>query len=158
MALYRAFTKLADFLLKIPAIDGSIGLGSDEEDKWWVKLTIDISHKLAWQTVQELGHVLNYLSIDERLPTTFHPVSPPPYMSGGPEEYLSWVNEKLRAKRTKVHHQPRLSPLKLFGRKCITTVPALTPWFWHLLLSPRIYKLKSRADVVIVSLWYCRVA
>ncbi|NET91604.1 MAG: hypothetical protein F6K45_26645, partial [Kamptonema sp. SIO1D9] len=57
-----------------------------------VKFEIDINHELAWNTIQELAHVLNYLSIDERLPTTFYPVSPPPYLNGGPE-FLSWVIE-----------------------------------------------------------------
>jgi hypothetical protein len=36
---------------------------------------------------------MNYLSLDERLPTVFMPVSPPPYMNGGPRDYLSWVIE-----------------------------------------------------------------
>jgi hypothetical protein len=27
------------------------------------------------------------------LPTVFMPVSPPPYMNGGPREFLSWVIE-----------------------------------------------------------------
>ena len=40
-----------------------------------------------------MAHVLNYLSVDERLPTVFKPVSPPPYLNGGPEDYLSWVIE-----------------------------------------------------------------
>jgi len=57
-----------------------------------MKFTIDIDHPLAWSVVQELGHVLNYLSLDERLPTVFMPVSPPPYLNGGPD-YLSWVIE-----------------------------------------------------------------
>lgn len=43
--------------------------------------------------VQELGHIVNYVSPDERLPTVFYPVSPPPYMNGGPTEFLSWVIE-----------------------------------------------------------------
>jgi hypothetical protein len=42
--------------------------------------------------VQELAHVLNYLSVNERLPTVFMPVSPPPYLNGG-VEFLSWVIE-----------------------------------------------------------------
>lgn len=58
-----------------------------------MKFTIDISHPLAWNVVQEMGHVLNYISIKERLPTVFMPVSPPPYMNGGPDEFLSWVIE-----------------------------------------------------------------
>lgn len=60
---------------------------------WWIKFDIDISHKLAWQVVQELGFVLNYISLAEKLPTVFMPVSPPPYLNGGPEECLSWVIE-----------------------------------------------------------------
>jgi hypothetical protein len=43
--------------------------------------------------VQEFGHVLNYVSLNERLPTVFMPVSPPPYRNGGPNEFLSWVIE-----------------------------------------------------------------
>ena len=36
---------------------------------------------------------MNYLSLKERLPTVFMPVSPPPYMNGGPKDFLSWVIE-----------------------------------------------------------------
>ncbi|MEM1355687.1 MAG: hypothetical protein AAGH88_12480 [Planctomycetota bacterium] len=42
--------------------------------------------------MQELGYVLNYVSIEERLPTVLMPVSPAPYLNGG-EEFLSWVIE-----------------------------------------------------------------
>lgn len=92
------FTKLIDFLARIPAVDvndtPSRGFGSGQEDSgWWVKFAIDIDHDLAWNTVQELGAVLNYLSIEERLASVFKPVSPPPYLNGGPDEYLSWVIE-----------------------------------------------------------------
>ena len=89
----RAFTKLIEFLEKVPAVTGTIAHGSEEKESWWVKFTIDTTHYLAWNTVQELGHVLNYLSLDERLPTSFYPVPPPPYMNGGLSEYLSWVIE-----------------------------------------------------------------
>jgi len=65
----------------------------NEAGLWWVKFKIDIKHPLAWQVVQELGHVVNYLSLNEKLPTAFYPVSPPPYMNGGPEDFLSWVIE-----------------------------------------------------------------
>jgi hypothetical protein len=58
-----------------------------------VKFSIDVFHPSAWRTVQELGHVLNYVSINERLPTVFKPVLPPPYMNGGPVEFLPWVIE-----------------------------------------------------------------
>ena len=89
----RAFNTLIEYLSKVPAIHGEIGKGAEEDGRWWVKFEIDINHEYSWHTVQEFGHVLNYLSIDERLPTSFHPVSPPPYMNGGPEEFLSWVIE-----------------------------------------------------------------
>lgn len=86
------FYKLLRFLKKVPSISHSIGSGV-EGDFWWVKFQIDIKHPLAWNVVQELGYVLNYLSVEERLPTLFKPVSPPPYMNGGPREYLSWLIE-----------------------------------------------------------------
>ena len=97
-AHHPKFTKLVDFLARIPAIESndtpSRGVGSGESDAgWWVKFQIDVDHDLAWNTVQEMGHELNYLAVDERLPTVFKPVSPPPYMNGGPDEYLSWVIE-----------------------------------------------------------------
>lgn len=89
---------LVDFIATIPGIQltdtPSRGIGSGvDEQMWWVKFSIDIHHQLAWNVVQELGHVLNLLSLEERLPTVFKPVSPPPYMNGGPEDFLSWVIE-----------------------------------------------------------------
>jgi hypothetical protein len=91
------FDRLFELLERLPAIDlpagrKSIGHGVFENGNWWVKFTLDTNHPLAWRHVQELGHVLNYLSINERLPTVFMPVSPPPYMNGG-VEFLSWVIE-----------------------------------------------------------------
>jgi hypothetical protein len=88
------FLPLVDFLSRVPAIGSSkIFSAADETESWWVKFGIDTDHPLAWHVVQELGHVLNYLSIDEPLPTLFKPVSPPPYMNGGPRDFLSWVIE-----------------------------------------------------------------
>lgn len=89
----RDFQSLMSFLQEIPGMQTPIGHGLEGDGQWWVKFSIDIEHPLAWQVVQELGHVLNYLSIEERLPTVFKPVSPPPYMNGGPREFLSWVIE-----------------------------------------------------------------
>ncbi len=43
--------------------------------------------------MQEIGYVLNELSLSERLPTVFKPVSPPPYLNGGPRDYLCWLVE-----------------------------------------------------------------
>lgn len=92
------FDELIGYLRRIPAVEvndtPSGGFGSGVDDGiWWVKFTISIDHPLSWHTVQELGHVLNYLSVDEPLPTIFKPVSPPPYMNGGPQDFLSWVIE-----------------------------------------------------------------
>jgi hypothetical protein len=93
------FRKLVDYLRQVPAIrskdtpTSGIGSGSFADGGWWIKFDIDTDHRLAWATVQELGYVLNYLSIDERLPTVFKPVSPPPYLNGGPRDFLSWVIE-----------------------------------------------------------------
>jgi len=41
---------------------------------------ISVTRLPGWHVVQELGHVLNDLSLEERLPTTFKPMSPPPYL------------------------------------------------------------------------------
>jgi len=87
------FQDLEEYLAKVPSVKLPIGTGQDEGGGWWVKFSLDISHALAWHVVQEFGHVLNYLSVNERLPTVFKPVSPPPYMNGGPAEFLSWVIE-----------------------------------------------------------------
>lgn len=88
----RSFQSLIDYLQKVPSIQTPISFG-DDEGLWWVKFSIDIENELAWNVVQELGHVVNYLSLDEKLPTSFYPVSPPPYMNGGPSDFLSWVIE-----------------------------------------------------------------
>jgi hypothetical protein len=87
------FEPLTAFLKKVPSISGAIGVGAGNGDiAWWVKFTIDVSDPLAWRAVQELAYVLNYLPVNERLPTVFMPVSPPPYLNGG-VEFLSWVIE-----------------------------------------------------------------
>ena len=89
----RAFQTLKEYLSQVPGITGTIGSGFVEDGNWWVKFTISVDHTLAWHVVQEFGHVLNYMSLNERLPVDFKPVSPPPYMNGGPREFLSWVIE-----------------------------------------------------------------
>ena len=91
------FEPLITYLNRMPAISlpnstDYSGKGVFDDGNWWIKFAIDTEHDLAWRHVQELGFVLNYLSIDERLPSAFMPVSPPPYMNGG-VEFLSWVIE-----------------------------------------------------------------
>jgi hypothetical protein len=91
------FERLLAFIERLPAANlpagrKSIGCGAFDSGNWWVKFSLDTAHGLAWRRVQELGYVLNYVSTDERLPTVFMPVSPPPYMNGG-IEFLSWVIE-----------------------------------------------------------------
>ena len=98
MTHHRDFESLLAYLGRVPGIGKAFGTGKDDQGLWWVKFEIDITHPLAWNVVQELAHVLNYLSVGERLPTAFMPVSPPPYLNGGPEEFLSWVIESKDAK------------------------------------------------------------
>ena len=89
----RSFSTLVRYLKQVPSIESHVGFGTLSNGCWWAKFTIDIEHPLAWRVIQELGHVLNYLSIDERMPTIFMPVSPPPYLNGSPKDFLSWVIE-----------------------------------------------------------------
>lgn len=77
--------------IRLPAGRKSIGRGAHEAG-WWVKFYLDLSDPLALRVVQEFAHVLNLLSNEDRLPTVFKPVSPPPYLNGG-VEFLSWVIE-----------------------------------------------------------------
>lgn len=88
----QSFDNLLQFLKKVPSIFGSLSSGV-KDGLWWVKFRIDIQHPLAWNVIQEFGYVLNYISLEEKLPTVFMPTSPPPYMNGGPHEFLSWVIE-----------------------------------------------------------------
>lgn len=88
-----SFESLRALLARCPAIQKTIGVGVYDGGGWYAKFGIEIHHKLAWNVVQEFGHVLNYVSLEEPLPTVFKPVSPPPYLNGGPNEYLSWVIE-----------------------------------------------------------------
>ena len=71
------FKRLKSYLSTVPAVS-DLTSGFSDDGYWWVTFTIDIEHPLAWSVVQELGHVLNYVSLEERLPTLFMPVSPPP--------------------------------------------------------------------------------
>lgn len=88
----RAFNTLITYLERIPSMEKPISFGSDD-GFWWVKFQLDITHELAWNAVQEISYVVNNVSINEKLPTEFYPTSPPPYMNGGPEDFLSWVIE-----------------------------------------------------------------
>lgn len=89
----RAFISLIGFLGKIPGILEPIDKGTTEEGFWWVQFQIDIENEHAWNVVQELSCVLNFISLKERLPMIFYPVSPAPYLNGGPRDFLSWVIE-----------------------------------------------------------------
>src|SRR5215510_3051915 len=68
--IVKGLPKLVEFLEKIPAVQ-MLSSGSTTDAYWWVKLNINIEHPLAWNVVQELGFVLNYISIEDRLPTVF---------------------------------------------------------------------------------------
>jgi len=103
--------ELDAFLARVPAIVGKIGRGAASDGRWWVKFAIDVRHDKAWNVAQELAHVLNYLSLEERLPTVFKPTSPPPYLNGGPRGFLSWVIESDDPKFT-----PKMAAEWLEGR------------------------------------------
>jgi len=87
------FQALESYLLRIPSVKGPISHDNLDDGNWTVQFSINVTHTLAWHTVQELGCVLNYLSVTERLPTVFFPVSPAPYLNGGPYDFLSWIIE-----------------------------------------------------------------
>ena len=90
----RDFDKLLAYLKRVPSISPvAIETGKFDDGNWWVKFSLDITHPLAWNVVQEFACILNHLSITERLPTVFMPTSPAPYLNGGPKDYLSWVIE-----------------------------------------------------------------
>ena len=89
----EAFQPLITYMESMPAIRPGIAREMNTDGTWYVKFRIDIGHSLAWYVVQELGCVVNYLSLNERLPTVFYPVSPAPYMNGGPDDFLSWIIE-----------------------------------------------------------------
>ncbi len=90
--LEKGLPSLVAFLNSVPSVS-VVSSEITSDAYWWIKLNIDISHHLAWHVVQEFGFIFNYISIQEPLPTIFKPVSPPPYMNGGPDEFLSWVIE-----------------------------------------------------------------
>lgn len=87
------FYQLANFLNRVPSVLPGIAHGQYEDKNWWVKFSINIKSEFAWTVVQELGYVLNYISLNEKLPVIFYPVSAPTYLNGGPEDFLYWMIE-----------------------------------------------------------------
>jgi len=87
-----SFDPLISFLQQVPAVKKYFGKGFYDDGNWWIKFGINVENTLAWRVVQEIGFVTNYLSLDEKLPTLFYPVSPPPYLNGG-IDFLSWIIE-----------------------------------------------------------------
>ncbi|MFO0952711.1 MAG: hypothetical protein U0835_16495 [Isosphaeraceae bacterium] len=91
------FTPLLAFLARVPAIRPimpDLGPASNDDGAWLIKFQIDIAHPAAWATVMDLGYVVNWLSVHDRLPTVFKPVSVPPDMNGdAPADLLWWLIE-----------------------------------------------------------------
>ena len=102
--LEEGLSALVTYLDTLPAV--SVMSSGKQGSLWWVKLEIAIDSPHAWNVVQELGFVLNYISLGELLPTLFKPVSPPPYLNGGPKENLAWVIEST---------QPLVDPRTILG-------------------------------------------
>jgi hypothetical protein len=84
----KGLENIKNLLAKIPCVP-FVATSKIGESFWWLKFRINIKSKIAWTVVQELGYILNYLSLNEKLLDSFYPVSPPPYLDGGPEEFLS---------------------------------------------------------------------
>lgn len=84
--------KLAALIASLPGVENPVAKSGPNQFCWWLKFSINKEHPLVWHVIQRLGHVLNYISLDERFDVVFAPVSPPPDMNGGPE-FLSWVIE-----------------------------------------------------------------
>jgi hypothetical protein len=57
------FSALEGYLRRVPSVR-PISTGMHPDGLWWAKLGIDIEHPLAWRVVQELGHVLNHVTLD----------------------------------------------------------------------------------------------
>lgn len=91
-SLVNGLPVLVNYLESIPGVS-ILSSEVTSDCYWWVKLDIELENKYSWHVVQELGFVLNYISLEEPMPTVFKPVSPPPYMNGGPNKCLSWVIE-----------------------------------------------------------------
>jgi hypothetical protein len=87
------FRTLLAVLRRLPPVKQEIGCGELDESGWWAKFSLELEQPETWVVVQQFGHILNYNSICDRLPTIFMPVSPPPDMNGGPDKCLSWVIE-----------------------------------------------------------------
>lgn len=109
------FNPLESFLRRVPAIVGPVGTGSNPTGLWWAKFAIDVEHPLAWRVVQEFGHVLNNVSLSERIPTVFMPVSPPPYMNGGCNRSI--LVEDWGIEPQTLGLQSRCSPAELIPRR-----------------------------------------
>lgn len=85
----KKLSKLVAYLNRLPGTQASAGRFTKEG--WHVSLLIDIDHSLAWNVVQELGFFCNSPSIGQGSGLEFFPISPPPYLNGGPREFLSWT-------------------------------------------------------------------
>lgn len=85
----KKLSKLVTYLNRLPGTQASAGRFTKEG--WHVSLSIDIHHPLAWNVVQELGFFCNSPSIGQGSGLEFFPISPPPYLNGGPREFLSWI-------------------------------------------------------------------
>lgn len=91
----RGVDKLADLIQSLPGVQPHVGRSKADDYLWWIKFSLDRNHPLVWHVIQRLGFVLNYISLESRLDVTFRPVSPPPYLNGGPE-FLGWVIESTK--------------------------------------------------------------
>jgi hypothetical protein len=84
------FNKLNTLLLSIPCVK-SVDCYDEMEDLWSCHIRMDLTHEIVWHLIQGIAFVINDTSITGKLPATFYPTSPPPYLNGGPYNYLHWI-------------------------------------------------------------------
>ena len=60
--MQKGLSSLVDFLNRVPGLD-VISSNNTHDHNWWIKFNVDIRHPLAWSVVQELGFVMNYISL-----------------------------------------------------------------------------------------------
>src|SRR5436305_5508933 len=62
--IQQGLQNIKALLTKIPCIQ-FVSTSEIGTPFWWLKFSIDINSQIAWTVVQELGQILNYLSIEE---------------------------------------------------------------------------------------------
>jgi hypothetical protein len=60
--IHAGLGNIKTLLTKIPCVQ-FVSTSDFGAPFWWLNFGIDINSKIAWTVAQELGHILNYLSV-----------------------------------------------------------------------------------------------